>query len=93
MRQRQLGRDGPLVGEIGLSCMGMSEDSAREVGATPAQVALAWVLAQGEDIIAIPGAKRVKDLEKTVRAADLRLTPLQLTILAPLAPPGVVGSS
>jgi aryl-alcohol dehydrogenase-like predicted oxidoreductase len=40
---------------------------AREVGATPAQVALAWLLAKGEDIVPIPGTKRVSRVEENTR--------------------------
>jgi len=38
----------------------MLEELAKEKGCTPAQLALAWVLAQGDDIVPIPGTKRVK---------------------------------
>jgi aryl-alcohol dehydrogenase-like predicted oxidoreductase len=48
---------------------------AESIGATPGQVALAWVLAQGDDIVPIPGTKRRKWLEENVAAASLRLTP------------------
>ena len=41
---------------------------------TPAQLALAWVLAQGEDIIPIPGTKRIKYLEENAAAVDIDLT-------------------
>src|SRR6185369_1955305 len=51
---------------------------AAEVGATPAQAALAWLLAQGEDVLPIPGTKRVAYLEENVAAAEVRLTPEQL---------------
>jgi aryl-alcohol dehydrogenase-like predicted oxidoreductase len=47
---------------------------ARELGATPGQVALGWVLAQGEDVVPIPGTKRRKYLEENTAAADLRLS-------------------
>jgi aryl-alcohol dehydrogenase-like predicted oxidoreductase len=50
---------------------------AAEIGCTPAQAALAWLLAQGEDILPIPGTKRVRYLEENAAAADLRLTPEQ----------------
>jgi aryl-alcohol dehydrogenase-like predicted oxidoreductase len=46
---------------------------ADRVGATPAQVAIAWVLAQGENVIPIPGTKRLSYLEENVGAADVRL--------------------
>lgn len=48
---------------------------AKSVGATPVQVALAWLLAQGEDIVPIPGTKRVRYLEENAAAAELSLTP------------------
>ncbi len=46
---------------------------AAEVGATPAQVALAWTLAQGEHVLPIPGTKRLRYLEENVAAADVTL--------------------
>ena len=48
---------------------------ADEKGITPAQLALAWVLAQGEDLVPIPGTKRVKYLEENAAAADVVLSP------------------
>lgn len=57
-------------------------------GVTPAQLALAWVLAQGEDIVAIPGTKRRKYLEQNVRAAEITLTPEELAALDRAAPKG-----
>ncbi len=57
-------------------------DTVREVaadaGATPAQVALAWVLSRGNDVVPIPGTKRVSYLEENVAAARVKLTPEQL---------------
>jgi aryl-alcohol dehydrogenase-like predicted oxidoreductase len=63
------------------------EAVAREVGATPAQVALAWVLAQGDDIVPIPGTKRVSRVEENAGAAALRLTADHLERLSALQPP------
>ncbi|MEP6760519.1 MAG: aldo/keto reductase [Sporichthyaceae bacterium] len=60
---------------------------ATEVGATPAQVALAWLLAQGEDIVPIPGTKRVSRLEENVAADAVRLTDEQLDKLIKVTPP------
>lgn len=48
---------------------------AKAKSCTPAQLALAWVLAQGDDIIPIPGTKRMKYLEENVGAVDVKLTP------------------
>jgi aryl-alcohol dehydrogenase-like predicted oxidoreductase len=50
-------------------------------GATPGQVALAWILAQGDDLIPIPGTKRVAYLEDNAGGAALELTPADLTAL------------
>jgi aryl-alcohol dehydrogenase-like predicted oxidoreductase len=50
------------------------EEIASEKGVTPSQLALAWVLAQGEDVVPIPGTKRVKYLEENVGAVDVELT-------------------
>ena len=59
---------------------------AAEVGATPAQVALAWVLAQGDDIAAIPGTKRVSRVEENTAADGVRLSTEQIDKLTNLAP-------
>ena len=69
------------------------EEIAHEVGCTPAQLALAWVLAQGDDVAPIPGTKRVRYLEENAVAANIRLSPLQLTHLDEAAPPGVAAGS
>jgi len=50
------------------------EELAGEKGCTPGQLALAWVLAQGDDVVPIPGTKRRKYLEENVAAADVDLT-------------------
>src|SRR3954447_22264172 len=46
---------------------------AEQVGATPAQVALAWLLAKGDDVVPIPGTKRLRYLEENVAGADVKL--------------------
>jgi aryl-alcohol dehydrogenase-like predicted oxidoreductase len=63
------------------------EAIAAEVAASPAQVALAWLLAQGDDIVPIPGTKRVSRLEENAAAVELRLRPDQLARLAAIRPP------
>jgi aryl-alcohol dehydrogenase-like predicted oxidoreductase len=60
---------------------------ADELGAKPSQVALAWLLAQGDDIAPIPGTKRVDRLEENAAAEDLVLTASQLENLAAIAAP------
>jgi len=62
---------------------------ATDIGATPSQVALAWVLAQGDDIITIPGTKHVARLEENIKASDLTLTPAQRASIEAAAPKGV----
>jgi aryl-alcohol dehydrogenase-like predicted oxidoreductase len=57
-------------------------------GATPAQVALAWLLAQGPDIVPIPGTKRRRYLEENAAATDLQLSPAELQQLEDAAPRG-----
>jgi aryl-alcohol dehydrogenase-like predicted oxidoreductase len=54
------------------------EAIAREKGCKPSQLALAWVLAQGDDIVPIPGTKHRKYLEENVAALDIKLTPQDL---------------
>jgi aryl-alcohol dehydrogenase-like predicted oxidoreductase len=63
------------------------EAIAKEVGATPAQVAIAWLLAQGDDIAPIPGTKRVSRVEENVAADEIELTARQLEKLNNLTPP------
>lgn len=62
---------------------------AREKGVTPGQLALAWVLAQGEDIVPIPGTKRRSYLEENAAASEIELTAPDLAGLDELAPKGV----
>ena len=64
------------------------EAIAVEKGVTAGQLALAWVLHQGGDIVPIPGTKRVEYVEQNVAAATLRLTAEDLTRLDEAAPPG-----
>lgn len=59
---------------------------AERRGATPAQVALAWVLAQGDHVVPIPGTKRRRWLEENAAAADLILAPEDLADIAALPP-------
>ena len=55
--------------------MGKVEQLASEKGCTSGQLALAWVLAQGDDIVPIPGTKRRRYLEENLAAVDVELTP------------------
>ena len=62
------------------------EAIATDVGATPAQVALAWLLAQGDDIAPIPGTKRVSRVEENTAADRVELSADQLEMLTALTP-------
>ncbi len=69
------------------------EKLAAEKGVTPAQLALAWVLAQGEDIIPIPGTRRLKYLEDNLGAVDVALTPAEVERLSSAVPPEAVAGT
>jgi aryl-alcohol dehydrogenase-like predicted oxidoreductase len=61
---------------------------AEEKGCTTAQLALAWVLAQGEDIVPIPGTKHVRHLDENIGALEVKLTEADLKRLDEILPPG-----
>ena len=65
------------------------EALAAEKGCTPSQLALAWVLTQGEDIVPIPGTRHRARLEENVRAADIHLSATELARIDAIAPRGV----
>lgn len=69
------------------------EQIAAEKGCTPAQLALAWVLAQGEDIVPIPGTKRRKYLEENIGALKVEITPQELKRIDEVAPKGVAAGT
>ena len=68
----------------------ISQIAARH-GVRPAQLALAWVLAQGDDIVPIPGTKRRSYLEQNAAAVDIALTPHDLAEIASAIPSGAIG--
>jgi aryl-alcohol dehydrogenase-like predicted oxidoreductase len=65
------------------------EESARRKKCTPAQLALAWLLAQGKDIVPIPGTKQRRYLEQNVGALQVELSPSDLEAIEEVAPKGV----
>lgn len=69
-----------LVGAVGAI--------ATDKGVTAAQLALAWVLAQGDDLVPIPGTRRIATLEQNAAAADIVLTPDDLVRIEAVFPPG-----
>lgn len=66
---------------------------AAEKDCTPAQVALAWLLAQGPDILPIPGTRRISRLEENVGGAAVRLSAADLARLTALLPPGAAAGA
>src|SRR3984885_14291427 len=69
------------------------EEIAKEKGCQPSQLAIAWVLAQGDDIIPIPGTKRRKYLEENVAALDVKLTAEELRRLEEVLPLGAAAGN
>jgi aryl-alcohol dehydrogenase-like predicted oxidoreductase len=69
------------------------ETMAADKGCTPAQLALAWVLAQGEDIVPIPGTKRRTYLEDNLGAIDVELQAAELARIDAVLPPGAASGT
>lgn len=69
------------------------EALAEQKGCTPSQLALAWVLAQGDDIIAIPGSKRIRHLEENIASKNVQLTKEDLQGIEAIMPAGIVSGS
>lgn len=66
---------------------------AKEKSVTPAQLALAWLMAQGEDIIPIPSSKTRRHLEENLKAIDIKLTEEDLARLDGIMPPGAAAGA
>lgn len=73
--------------------LGVLEEVAAAHGATPAQIAIAWVLAQGNDIVPIPGTKKIKYFDENIAAADLSLSSEDLERLGEVFKPGVTAGT
>jgi aryl-alcohol dehydrogenase-like predicted oxidoreductase len=69
------------------------EQVAKQKRCTPSQLALAWLLAQGDDLVPIPGTKRVQYLEENVGALDVQLSADDLRRIDEIAPQGVAAGS
>jgi aryl-alcohol dehydrogenase-like predicted oxidoreductase len=63
---------------------------AAEKNCTPAQLAIAWIIAQGDDVITIPGSKRIKHLEENIAAEHIKFTREELESMNTIMPAGVV---
>jgi aryl-alcohol dehydrogenase-like predicted oxidoreductase len=72
---------------------GKVEGFARAKGCTPAQLTLAWLLAQGEDVLAIPGTRRLDRLRENLGALEVRLTPAEVARIAEAIPPGAAAGT
>lgn len=73
--------------DANLALISMLEQMAANKGVTAGQLALAWVLAQGDFIVPIPGTTKIANLEKNVAAADISLSPAELQELGDLLSP------
>jgi aryl-alcohol dehydrogenase-like predicted oxidoreductase len=62
-------------------------------GCTPAQLTLAWLLAQGDDVVAIPGTRRLDRLEENVGALAVTLTPDEVARIAAAVPAGAAAGT
>ena len=75
--------------ESNMSLVRKIEETATQRKCTPAQLALAWLLAKGDDIVPIPGSKRRSRVEENVGAAGVALSAKDVATLDEIAPPGV----
>jgi aryl-alcohol dehydrogenase-like predicted oxidoreductase len=78
------------AGENNLRLVDQLRTLAARKGCTPAQLALAWVLHQGEDVVPIPGTRRIERLDENLAAADLVLAPEDLAAIEQALPAGQV---
>jgi aryl-alcohol dehydrogenase-like predicted oxidoreductase len=76
-----------------LELVKLIDQMAKQKRCTPAQLALAWLLHQGEDVVPIPGTKRVKYLEENVGALTVTLTPEDLRSIDAIAPKGIAAGT
>ena len=86
-------RDHPRFAEENIAKNSRLVETLRSVaegaGASPAQIAITWLLARGPDVVPIPGTKKVKWLDENIAAADLALSSEQMAILESAFAPGV----
>jgi aryl-alcohol dehydrogenase-like predicted oxidoreductase len=86
--RRRVPRFDPGNLERNLALVDALGEIAREQGCTPAQLALAWLLARGNDIVALPGCERVAHVEENAAAATLALDAATLARIDATCPPG-----
>ncbi len=92
-RRRVHPRFSPDNVERNLRLVDRMREMAQAKGCTLPQLVLAWVLAQGSDIVPIPGAKRRAHLEENLRALEVELTPADLAAIDEIAPHGVAAGA
>ena len=92
-RRREHPRFDPANIEKNVKLLEPLEQIAAAHGCKPAQVALAWLLAQGDDIVPIPGTKRRSYLEENVAAAELKLSPAEIERLKAAFPLGATAGT
>jgi aryl-alcohol dehydrogenase-like predicted oxidoreductase len=92
-RRRDHPRFSPENIQKNIQLLAPVEQIAAAKKCAPAQVAIAWLLAQGEDIVPIPGTKRRKFLEQNCAAVDIRLTQEEIDGLSKAFPPGVTAGT
>ena len=85
MKAGNFERNRPLVDKV--------EDMAEKKGCTAAQLALAWVLARGDDVIPIPGTRQEKYLKENIAATELSLSKAELEELGSLVVPSKVAGT
>jgi len=78
--------------EKNLDAVRQLEALARAKGITVSQLALAWILAQGDDIVPIPGTRRIERLEENLAAADIALSADDLASIGTILPDGAFGA-
>jgi aryl-alcohol dehydrogenase-like predicted oxidoreductase len=76
-----------------LQLVSVIEAMAKAKGCTPGQIALAWLLAQGPDVVPIPGTKRVERLDENLGALDVALSPDDVARLSSALPPGAAAGT
>jgi aryl-alcohol dehydrogenase-like predicted oxidoreductase len=69
------------------------EEMAKAKGCTPAQIALAWVLAQGDDVVAIPGTKSIERMQQNIDALDVKLSADDVASLSRAIPAGAASGT
>lgn len=69
------------------------QELAQQKGCTPSQLAIAWVLAQGEDIITIPGTTRITNLEQNIASQEVKLSAAELAAMEAIFPAGVASGA